>query len=63
MDLMLEAAMFCLANQSGSDPGELLEVVVVVLLTTLTGGAMGDGTRGDTGVPENIKSEDEQGPE
>ena len=56
MDLMLEAAMFCLANQSGSEPGELLEVVVLVLFTTLTGGAMGDGTRGETGVPENIIS-------
>ena len=46
--------MFCLANQSGSEPGELLEVVVLVLFTTLTGGAIGEGTRGETGVPENI---------
>ena len=53
--------MFCLANQSGSDPGELLEVVVAVLLTTLTGGAMGEGTSGETGVPENINCEGKQG--
>jgi len=45
---MLEP-IFCL-NQSGSEPGEV-EVVVATLLTALTGGAIGDGTSGDTGVP------------
>ena len=54
-------------NQSGSEPGEVVLPAAAAagsLLATpgptaaaavelLTGGAMGEGTGGDTGVPEN----------
>ena len=61
---MLPAAPSCcggLVNQSGSDPGDVVLPAGSLLATAgptaaaaaelLTGGAMGLGTGGDTGVP------------